>query len=251
VNEDNDLHGECLDFLECAAQTICDVRHKSFTDSPLEELMNQPAPLKTTSWVTLVCTLVALGCGDATTGPDPDPNPNGQLSEVSVESNIDLVIAVGRTTQLNATVTNGDGGVVSGASLTWQTSDADVASVTGSGLVTSVGAGQVTITATHNSVNGSITLTIINADLAAIAQSRDDPLMDLLIAQLSSDMAQQLTDALTDLDEAITVGNCIAVRDALEAALSDTSGSPSPSEVVTLAVLGLVLERAQDLLGLD
>ena len=141
--------------------------------------------------------------------------------------------------------------MVSGANLDWRSSNDQIAIVSGGGLVTALGAGHVTITATHNGLDGSIPLQVIDADLEAIAALRNDPLMHLLVAQLDGDLAQQLTAAFNDLDGALTAGNCMAMRDALQDALAGTSGSSNPSDVITLAVLGLVLERAQDLLNLN
>lgn len=210
--------------------------------------MHQQTPRKAASWATLAIALAVLGCGDAATGPDPDPIP--QLLSVSVESSIATVIAVARTAQLTATVTDSDGDVVSAPGMTWQTSDADVAAVNGNGLVTGVGPGQAVISAKHGGATGSLSIAVIDADLDAIAQLRNDPLVILLIRHLDSELAQGLTAALNELDGAVTVGNCIAVNDALEAALAGTSGSTNPSDVVSLAVLGLVLERARALLGL-
>lgn len=212
--------------------------------------MHQRAPRKAVTRVTLLCTLVAFGCGDVATGPEPDPDPNPQLGDVSVTSAVDLVLAVGYTVQLNATVTNTDGSVVSGVALTWQTSDADVAIVGGGGLVTGIGAGQATITATYNGLGGNVPITIIDADLDAIAQLRDDPLVNLLVDRLDSDLSTQLQAALNDFDAAVTVGHGLLIRDALESALTSISGSTSPDDVISLAVLGLVIERAHSLLGL-
>ncbi len=216
--------------------------------------MHQQTQRKLKYWVMTVCAVVAFGCGDAATGPtidpDPDPNPDPQLGDVSVESSIGVVIAVGVTTQLSATVTNTDGSTVSGANLSWQTSDSEIATVNGSGLVTGVGAGQATITATYNGVGGNVPITVIDADLDAIARLGNDPLLSLLVERLESDLSSQLTNALDELNGAVTVGNCLAVRDALQAALAGTSESTEPDDVVSLAVLGLALERAQDLLGL-
>lgn len=214
--------------------------------------MHQKAAQNKASWVTLLCTLVALGCGDVATGPDPnpDPNPNPQLYSVSVESSIGTAIAIAHTAQLAATVTNSDGNVVSGIGLTWQSSDPDVATVNATGFITGVGEGQVTISATYEGSSGSVSLVVVDADLDAIAQLRDDPLVNLLIERLESDLAAQLTSALVDLDGAVTVGNCMAVRDAIASAISSTSAATDPSDVISLAVLGLVLERAHDLLGL-
>jgi uncharacterized protein YjdB len=214
--------------------------------------MQHNAPQEAVSWVALACTIVALGCGDNATGPDPDiPDVTNDPVTVSVVSSVDVVMAVGRTAQMNATVTAAGGTVVSGATVSWRSSNDQVAAVSGSGVVTGLQEGQVTITATHSGVSGSTPLTIIDADLEGIAELRNDPLMQLLVEQLSDDLSRQLSDALSSFDDAVTIGNCLAIRDALQAALSGTSASPNPSDVVTLAVIGLVLERAQGLLGMN
>jgi hypothetical protein len=210
--------------------------------------MRPQTPLKTVSSVILACTVVALGCGDATTGPDPDVN-TGPV-DVSVVSSVDMVMAVGRSAQMNATVTNGYGAVVSNASLSWESSDDQVATVTGSGLVTGVSAGQASVTARHDGMAGSVALTIIDANLEGIAELRNDPLVTMLVDRLSGELTLELTAAFSDLDDAITIGNCLAVRDALQAALTGTGGSADPSDVITLTVIGLVLEQANILLGL-
>ena len=64
------------------------------------------------------------------------------------------------TTQLTATVTDANGKTVSGATVTWATSDATVATVSSTGLVTSVAIGTATITATSGSANTTATAVV-------------------------------------------------------------------------------------------
>ncbi len=212
--------------------------------------MNQKALRTALPWSILAVTFFVLGCGEAATGPGDKPDPSSQLGDVSVSASMDPVIAVGWTIQLTATVTAADGNTVSMADLSWETSNPDVATVNSTGLVTGTGPGEVTVTAKYQGLGGSVALTVIEADLDAIAQLRNDPLLNLLVDRLDGDLASQLTSALNDLDAAVTVGNCVAVKDALEAAIANISSSTSASDVISLAVLGLALERAQDLLGL-
>src|SRR6266704_3165229 len=69
-------------------------------------------------------------------------------------------IALGATTQLTATPKDASGNPLSGRVVTWATSSAAVATVSGSGLVTGVAAGTATITATSEGQSGTAAITI-------------------------------------------------------------------------------------------
>jgi len=64
------------------------------------------------------------------------------------------------TTQLTATVTDANGETISGATVTWETSDATVATVSSTGLVTAVADGTATITATSGSASATAEITV-------------------------------------------------------------------------------------------
>ena len=64
------------------------------------------------------------------------------------------------TTQLTATVTDANDEVVDGATVTWATSDAAVATVSDAGLVTVIADGTATITATSGSASATATTTV-------------------------------------------------------------------------------------------
>lgn len=80
----------------------------------------------------------------------PLENQALQAEEVSVEPVDAVVIGVGKQLQLRATPRNGRGNPVSGYSISWTTSDENVATITQSGLVTAVAEGTATIEATAN-----------------------------------------------------------------------------------------------------
>jgi uncharacterized protein YjdB len=66
----------------------------------------------------------------------------------------------GDTTTLVPTVKDAGGTTMSGATVTWATSSASVATVSSAGLVTAVANGSATITATSGSVNQTATATV-------------------------------------------------------------------------------------------
>ena len=80
-------------------------------------------------------------------------------------------IAVGGTLELTAEGFDENGDAVEGAEFSWESSDAAIATVDASGLVTGVAAGTATITATAGSASGSAMVTVaqrVNPDRAAL-----------------------------------------------------------------------------------
>src|SRR2546427_806309 len=69
-------------------------------------------------------------------------------------------IATGATVQLTATTRDAGGNVLTGRVISWGSSNTTVATVSGSGLVTGVRAGAVTITATSEGKNGTAAVTV-------------------------------------------------------------------------------------------
>jgi len=69
-------------------------------------------------------------------------------------------VSVGQTVQLTATPKDGSGNALAGRVVTWTSGNTAVATVNGSGLVTGVAAGSVTITATSESKGGTAAITV-------------------------------------------------------------------------------------------
>jgi trimeric autotransporter adhesin len=90
------------------------------------------------------------------------------ISSISITP-VDLTLGIGINQQFTATATYSDGStqdLVRG--VTWSSSSASVASMNGSGLATTAGAGQTTITATVGSLSDTTTLTVVSAHLISI-----------------------------------------------------------------------------------
>ena len=80
-------------------------------------------------------------------------------------------VTVGTTTQLTATPKDANGTALSGRAVTWATSNAAIATVSASGLVTGVAAGSATITATSEGQSGTSAITVTNVPVASVTVS--------------------------------------------------------------------------------
>ncbi len=128
--------------------------------------------------------------------------------------------ARGSTHQLSGTALDAYGNPVAGAPISWSSSDTRVATVSTSGLVTAVGNGTVTITATAGSVVGSASLTVSQV-VAAVAVSPATVTLGALGA------TEQLTATVRDAN-----GNPIAG--------ASVTWVSSNSQVATVSTSGLV-----------
>lgn len=103
---------------------------------------------------------------------------------------------VGETLQLGAAVKDALGNILQGQSVTWSTSLASVASVSTSGLVTAVGVGTATITATAGNQSGVATITVIPEPIASITVA---PTNDTLLVGQAVQLSATLRDAANNV----------------------------------------------------
>ena len=95
-------------------------------------------------------------------------------SAVEVAPSADTLAALGDTVRFSAEATDANGHAVAGAEFAWSSSEAPVATVDGSGLVTAAGNGTATITATAGSASGSAAVAVIQvASAVEVAPSAD------------------------------------------------------------------------------
>jgi hypothetical protein len=69
-------------------------------------------------------------------------------------------VTIGQTAQFSATLRASNGQILTGRAITWSSSNASVATVSGSGIASTFAAGTATITATSEGKSGSATLTV-------------------------------------------------------------------------------------------
>ncbi|MDE2663339.1 MAG: Ig-like domain-containing protein [Gemmatimonadota bacterium] len=115
---------------------------------------------------------LVLSCGDDGVGPTAPPArpPGPAATTVTINPSSATFTALGETAQLAAEVQDQTGQVMAGAAVAWASSDASVASVAASGLVTAAANGRVTITATAGSASGTAAVTV-EQEVSAIAVS--------------------------------------------------------------------------------
>ena len=123
-----------------------------------------------------VIAVLVLSCGDGAVAPTPPPAP--VATTVTVNPGSVALSALGETARLTAEVRDQNGQVMAGATVAWTSSDASVAAVDASGLVTAAANGSATITATAGSVSGTAAVTVAQA-VSAVAVS---PPADTLVA---------------------------------------------------------------------
>ncbi len=122
--------------------------------------------------IALAASVILLSCsggtptapsgGSSTPTQPPTPVPTTMtLSETSVTLTLELKgPGAEQSVQLSATVLDQNGATLSGQTVTWASSTSTVASVTAGGLVTAVGKGTATITATSGNASGTVSVRV-------------------------------------------------------------------------------------------
>ncbi len=133
--------------------------------------MKRRLSMKHVSGATPAAALVALvalaGCG-GTTGltsilVQGQPANNSSVETVQISPDTLKFSSLAQTSQLSATALDTLGNEVTGVSFAWASSDGTIASVDQTGQVTSIGAGEATITATVGQVSGTATVIVTNS----------------------------------------------------------------------------------------
>lgn len=106
------------------------------------------------SWVVLASLVLLAACSGEPAAPDLPP-----VVAVSASGGVGTLPS-GATVQLNATLTDKRGKVVSNATFTWSSANSPVATVSAAGLVTAAQAGTTSISATSGGTTGSYSLTV-------------------------------------------------------------------------------------------
>jgi hypothetical protein len=107
------------------------------------------------SWSLAPAGVVAIEIRAAPPEVPPDPVASVEVSPDSTS------VAVGESAQLAAATRNGGGEPLTGRVIGWTSDDTQVATVSGTGLVSAVAPGGATITATSEGKSGTATVTVI------------------------------------------------------------------------------------------
>ncbi|PYP46446.1 MAG: hypothetical protein DMD42_04275 [Gemmatimonadetes bacterium] len=116
--------------------------------------------------------VVAHGHGSSATGSDTATITVVPAAVASVKVTPAVVsLLVGAAVQLSATTADSAGNLLAGRSISWSSSDATVASVSTSGLVTSVAQGSASITATSEGQSTAVPVTVTTVPVASLQVS--------------------------------------------------------------------------------
>ena len=139
--------------------------------------------------ISLVLGVFLAACG----GDSTDPPPAVATVEVSP---LTTDRQVGQTIQLSATVKDASGNILSGQSVAWSSSAANVASVSSSGLVTASSIGTALITAAAGSKSGVATVNVVPEPIASITVA---PTNDTLLIGETVQLTATLRDAANNI----------------------------------------------------
>lgn len=127
---------------------------------PRRELVQDPARRRQVLVPLALLAAIAAGgyaCGGDSLEPSPDPSRPTTVNVFPAGSEL---TALGETVQLRVEVRDQSGNLMGGATVAWVSSSVEVATVSGSGLVTASGNGTATITATAGTASGTATVTV-------------------------------------------------------------------------------------------
>jgi hypothetical protein len=158
-------------------------------------------PVRAVAFLLACGSIVAVGCGDGT-GPGSEP---ASITLTPSEITFD---AIGANERLEATVRNSRGDVLSEPTPAFASADESVATVSATGLVTSVGAGATEVTASVGSLSRAAQVTVTPIPAA--------------MSKISGDLAE--TGVLTSVELVVRV--------------SDRLGSPILDVAVRFEVMG-------------
>ena len=191
----------------------------------------------------LLVLALAVACGDD--GPTELPPPTPVATTITISPASATLRALGETIQLTTTVRDQSGQVMAGAVVTWPSGDGSVASVSGTGLVSALGNGRATITATAGTATGSAEITVVQ-EVSTVTVS---PAADTLVApgdtvRLSADAADANGNAVagatfvwqSDYEAVAAVDSAGLVRAiaAGTATITATAGAATRSAEITV-----------------
>jgi len=106
------------------------------------------------------------GGGDSTVAPSNNP-PTQQPPAPAAVATVELTptspsVLAGSTVQISATTKDAQGSVLTGRTITWTTSNSALATVSSTGLVTTIAPGNATITATSEGKSGTAVVTSVD-----------------------------------------------------------------------------------------
>lgn len=160
-------------------------------------------------FLTLAFAVSACG-GDGGTAPDTT------VASVTVMPD-QSSIEVDGTVQLQASVKNASGDVLDGKTVTWDSEEDGIATVSNSGLVTGVSGGTTTITATSEGVMGTAEVEVMSADFAPTSNTQLSGVLNAVDVNIPAGVTVTVTgDLVINATGDVTIdgnlaGDCVSI----------------------------------------
>jgi len=135
-----------------------------------------------------------------------------------------VTLTAGLTQQLTATALDANGNVVTGRTVSWQSSNPSVVTVSSSGLGTAVASGSATITATVDSKQGSASVTVSAApgyNIEVRYLSDASPRLRSSINAAAARWQSVITGDLPNIPVSLGQGQCLAGAPAINELIDD------------------------------
>ena len=156
-------------------------------------------------------------------------------------------LAPGEQIRLDGVVSDAEGNGITGAAITWESSNALVASVDDTGLVTAVIAGTAIVTASSGSASTDVTISTLTAQLVTIRDLLVDPVIVAARDGLSNKASFDV--AFSEVLRGMAEGDLGVVRDGLVAVETLADGTTDGNDVVLSGALALVAVFGLGLIG--
>lgn len=111
----------------------------------------------------ILAILASCGGGDSS-GPAPSDGVASVIVTATTSS-----LQVGQTVQFSAEARNSKGALITAGQTAWSVAPSNIATITATGLVTAVAAGNVTVTANIQNVTGNLAVAIVDAGIPSLA----------------------------------------------------------------------------------
>ena len=196
-------------------------------------------------YIRLSAVLLLLACGDGEPTAPPTP-PTPVATSITLSATTLSLSSLGETQPISATVKDQNGATMSGASVTWSSSAASVATVSSTGLVTSVADGSATITATSGSASANASASIqqvavsitLSPDSLVFAAPGDTATVTATVLDAGGTVIAGATVTWSSSSASIATVSAAGLVTAIgngTATITATSGAASATAAVTVA----------------
>lgn len=116
---------------------------------------------------TLIVTAALLACGDSSSNPVGPGGGSGGVAEIAITPNAPT-ITLGSQLALQASVRDGNGNLITGASVFWASADGNIVTVSTAGVVTAVAVGSTQVAASSGGQSARAVITVITSPVTSL-----------------------------------------------------------------------------------